>query len=74
MTVAIVMDITNSSKLFHYGVNRDQHEKLIIIREFSERLAQDLFNINFSPETGTLAKGTTPLYEVDEVQIVSTFR
>ena len=38
---AMVMTITNCWKLFRCGVKRDLYEKMIGIREFSERLAQD---------------------------------
>ena len=39
-TVAMGTTITNFWKLFHYGVKIDHYEKMIGIREFSERLAQ----------------------------------
>ena len=42
-TVAMGMTITNCWKLFRYGVKREHYDKLIGIREFSERLAQDCF-------------------------------
>ena len=41
MTVAMRMTITNCWKLFRYGFKRDHYEKLIGIKEFSERLAKD---------------------------------
>ena len=40
-TVAMGMTITNCWKLFSYGVKRYYYDKLIGIRELSERLAQD---------------------------------
>ena len=57
-TVAIGMTITFFHKLFRYGVKRDYYEKLISIREFSERLAQDCFNNLFSTDTGTSSNNT----------------
>ena len=47
--VTMGMNITNCWKLFSYGVKRDHYDKLISIREFSERLAQDCFNNNWDP-------------------------
>ena len=38
--------------MFCYGVKRYHYEKLIGIREFSERLAQYFFNNKFSPDMG----------------------
>ena len=73
-TVAMGMTITNCWKLFRYGVKRDHYDKLIGIREFSERLAQDFFNDNFSYYIGTPEKNTPPLDEVDDEDTVSTFR
>ena len=66
MTVAMGMTITNYWKLFCYGVKRDHYDKLIGIREFSERLAQDCFNNNFSSDSGTPAKNIPLLDEVDD--------
>ena len=66
--------ITNCWKLFRYGVKRDHSEKLIGIREFSERLAQDCFNNNFSSDSGTPANNIPPLDEVDDKDTVSTCR
>ena len=40
-TFSMGMTITNCWKLFRYGVKRDHYDKLIVIIEFSERLAQD---------------------------------
>ena len=68
----MVMNITNFWKLFCYGVKRDHYKKLIGIREFSEQLAQDCFNNNFSPDRGTPAKNIPPLDEVDNGDKVST--
>ena len=68
------MTITNCWKLFHYGVKRDQYDKLIGIREFSERLAQDCFNNNFSSDSGTPANNIPLLDEVDYEDTVSTCR
>ena len=68
------MNITNFWKLFCYGVNRDHYEKLIGIREFSERLAEDCFNNKFSPDRETPAKNTPPLDEADDGDTVSTCR
>ena len=59
------MTINNGCKLFRYGVKRDRYEKLIGIREFSERLAQDCFNNPFSPDRGTPEKNIPPLDEVN---------
>ena len=68
------MTITNCWKLFRYGVKRDHYEKLIGIKEFSERIAHDLFNNPFSTDRGTPAKKTPPLDEVDDGDTVSTCR
>ena len=68
------MNINNCWKLFCCGVKIDHYEKLISIREFSERLAQDFFNNNFSPDRGTPAKNIPPLDEVDDGDTVSTCR
>ena len=46
-TVDMVINITNLWKLFHYGFNRDHCEKLIGIRELSERLDLDFFKYIF---------------------------
>ena len=73
-TVAMVMTITNCWKLFRYGVKRYHYDKLIGIREFSERLAQDSFNNNFSSDSGTPAKNIPLLDEVDDEDKVSTCR
>ena len=67
------MNITNFWKLFRYGVKRDHYEKLISIREFSERPSQYCFKNNFLPDRGTLAKNIPPLNEVDDGDTVSTF-
>ena len=66
------MTITNCWKLFRYGVKRDRYEKLIGIREFSERLAQDCFNNPFSPDRGNPENNTTPLDKVNDVDKVPT--
>ena len=66
------MNITNFWKLFHNWVRREHYGKLIGIREFSERLAQDFFNNPFSPDIGTPEKNIPPLDEVDYGDTVST--
>ena len=71
-TVAMGVAITNCWELFRYGVKRDHYDKLIGIREFSERLAQDCFNNKFSPDRETPAKNIPPLDEVDDGDTVST--
>ena len=68
------MTITNSWKLFCCGVKRDHYEKLIAIREFSKRLAQDCLNNKFSPDRGTPEKNIPPLDEVDDGDTFSTCR
>ena len=68
------MTITNFWKLFRYGVKIEHHEKLIGIRELSERLAQYCFNNKFSYDRGTPAKNIPPLDEVDGGGTVSTCR
>ena len=60
------------SKFFHCGVKRYCYEKLIGIREFSERLTLVLFKNHFSIDTGILEKNTPPLDEVDEGYTFST--
>ena len=73
-TVDMGMTITNFWKLFCYGVKRDHYDKLIGIREFSERLAQDCFNNNFSNDSGNPENTIPLLYEVDDEDTVSTCR
>ena len=58
--------------MFCYGVKRDHYEKLVGIRELSERLAQDCFNNPFSPDRGTPEKNIPPLDELDYGYTVST--
>ena len=65
--VAMGMTITNC------GVKRDHYEKLIGIRELSEKLAQNCFNNNFSSDIGTQANNIPPLDEVDDEDTVSNF-
>ena len=60
------MNISNFWKMFLYGVKRDHFEKLISIRELSERLAQHCFNNHFPPDSGTPEKNIPPLDEVDD--------
>ena len=74
MTVAMGMNITNFWKLSRYGIKRDHYDKLIGIREFLERLAQDCFNNKLSSDIETSAKNIPPLDEVDAGDIVSTCR
>ena len=74
MAVAIGMYNTNFWKLFRYGVKRDHYDKLIGIRAFSERLSQDCFNNKLSSDIGNPEKNIPPLDEVDDEDIVSTFR
>ena len=73
-TVAMGMTITNCWKLFRYGVKREHHDKLIGIREFLERLAQDCFNNNFSSDRGIPAKNIPLLDEVDDEGTIYTCR
>ena len=54
------MTINNCWKLFRYGVKREHIEKLIGIRELSERLAQDCFNNNFSHNIGNPENNISP--------------
>ena len=70
--VAMGMAINNCWKLFRYGVKRDHYDKLIGIREFSERLAQYCFNNTFSPYRGNPENNIPPLDKVDDGDIVST--
>ena len=65
-TVAMGMTITNFWKLFRCGVKREHYDKSIIIREFSEILAQDCFNNHFSSDSGTPANNISLLDEVDD--------
>ena len=71
-TVAKGTTITNCWKLFRYGVKRYHYDKLIGIINFSERLAQDCFNNNFSSDRETPEKNIPPLDEVDDKDTVST--
>ena len=59
---------------FRYGVNRYHRDRLIGIRELSERLAQDCFKNPFSPDRGTPTKIIPPLDEVDDGDTVSSCR
>ena len=72
MTVAMGTTITFFWKMFRYGVKRDHNDILIGLREFSERVALDCFNNNFSSDRGTPAKNTPPLDEIDDEDKVST--
>ena len=73
-TVAMGMTITNCWELFRYGVKREHYDKSIGIREFSEILAQDCFNNNFSYYSGTPAKNIPILDEVYDEDTVFTCR
>ena len=73
-TVVMGMNITNCWKLFSYGVKRDHYDKLIGIREFSEKLAQYFFNNPFSTDRGTPSNNIPPLDEFDDVDTFSTCR
>ena len=55
------INITIIWKLFRYGVKIDQYEKLIGIRELSERLALDWSKNYFSTDTGTRKRTYLPL-------------
>ena len=72
ITVAIGMNITNSWKLFCYGVKRDHYDKLIGTRKLLQLLAQYCFNNPFSPDRGTPSKNLNPLDEVNDGDTVST--
>ena len=72
--VAMEIAITNLWKLFHYGIKRDDYEKLIGIREFSERLSLDCFKNIFQIILGPQKKNMPPLDKVNERETVSTFR
>ena len=74
MTAATGITITNGWKPFRYGVKRHHYEKLIGIRELSERLAQDFLNNNFSPDRGNPKKNIPLLDEVDDGDTVYTCR
>ena len=73
-TVATGMIITIFWKLFRYEVKRYHFDKLIGIREFSERPDQYCFNNNFSSNIGTPENDIPPLDEVNDEDTVSTFR
>ena len=64
--------ITNRWKILRYGAKRYNYYKLIGIRELLGLLALDLFNSNFSTDTGTTKKNIPPLDELDDGEIVST--
>ena len=68
------MTIANCWKLFCYGVKRYHYDKLIAIREFLERLAQDCFNNNFSSDIGNPENNIPLLDEVDDEDTDSTCR
>ena len=69
----MVMTITNFWKLFCYGVKREHYEKSIGIREFLEKISHDCFNNPFSIDTGTPAKNTPILDEVNYGYPVAIF-
>ena len=73
-TVYMGMAITNCWKLFRYGVKRYHYDKFIGIRKLSEQIAVDCFNINFTTDTGILAKNITSLDDNDNEGTVSTCR
>ena len=66
------MAINRFWKLFHCGFKRDHYAKLIGIRELWEVISIDCFNNTFSTDTGSLAKNTPLLDNVDDGVIVST--
>ena len=72
--VSTRMKITNSWKLFRYGVKRKHYEKFIGIREFSERLAMDCFSNPFTADKVTPAKNITTLDYTDNEGTVSICR
>ena len=72
VTVSMGMNINYSWKLFSYGVERDHYYKLIVNREFLERLALYCFNNNLSTDTVAPENNITTLDEIDEGDIVST--
>ena len=71
-TVSMGMTTTNCWKLFRYGVKRYHYDKLIGIREFSERLDQYCFNNKISPDRGNLENNIPNLDKVDDGDTVST--
>ena len=72
--IAMEMNITHFWKMSPYGVKRYHYKKLIGIREFLEKLAQNISNNHISPDTGTPAKNIPPLDEVDGGDTFSTCR
>ena len=68
----MVINMNNFWKIFCYGVKRDHHDKLIAIRELTERLDLDCFNITFPTDTETLEKNIPLLDEFDDGDTVST--
>ena len=73
-TVDIGTKITNSWKLFCYGINREHYENFICIRELLERLAMYCFSNTFTTDTRTPVKNTTYLDDIDNESTVSTCR
>ena len=64
-TVGMGITITNCWKLFSYGAKRDHYDKLIGIRELSERIAVDFLNNTFTTDTGTPSKNIPPFDDID---------
>ena len=67
------MAIANCWKLFCYGIKRDHYEKFIGIWEFSVKIAVDYFNNTFTTDTGTPAKNTHFLNDIDSEGTVYSF-
>ena len=73
-TVAIRVTVTNIWELFCCGVKRDHYDKFIGIREFSEIIAVDCFNRNFTTDTWITANNIPSLDDIDNKSSVSTCR
>ena len=71
-TIAMGTTITNSWKLFCYGVKTDRYNKFIGIREFLERIAVGCFNNPFTTDTGTPEKNIPSLDDIDNEGTIPT--
>ena len=72
--VAMGTTITNCWKPFCYGVKRDHYNTFIGITEFSERIAVDFFNNNFTTETETPENNIPFFDDIDKKRTVYTYR
>ena len=68
------MTITNFWGIFCYGVKRENDDKFVVRREFSEQLALECFNNIFLTDNGTIDENMPLLDEVNDEDPVVTHR